>query len=154
LFFYINICCEGGYKRVFHFIFIIVKSFLLQALKMIGRLGKQFQSTLHNCQTIPLTHLINLDDHLNHLGNHLNHPDTPLNHPGTPLNHLGNHLSHLHNHLIPQGRHLEDLIQFLRSIRRSHQRNHTRSLANLIHVILVMMPFLLSGGRCLSSKDG
>jgi hypothetical protein len=107
---------------------------------MIGKLGKQFQSTLHNHQIIPLIHLISLDHHLNHLDNHLNH--------------LGNHLNHLGNHLKPQGRHLEDLIQFLLSIRRSHQRNHTGSMANLIRVILVTMPFLLSGGRCLSSKDG
>jgi hypothetical protein len=121
---------------------------------MIGKLGKQFQSTLHNHQIIPLIHLISLDHHLNHLDHHLNHIDNHLNHLDNHLNHLGNHLNHLGNHLKPQGRHLEDLIQFLLSIRRSHQRNHTGSMANLIHVILVTMPFLLSGGRCLSSKDG
>jgi hypothetical protein len=114
---------------------------------MIGKLGKQFQSTLHNRHIIPIILRISLDHHLNHLDNHLNHL-------GNHQNHLGNHLNHLGNHLKPQGIHLEDLIQLLLSIRRSHQRNHTGSLANLIHVILVMMPFLLSGGRCLSSKDG
>ena len=136
------------------YIIIVISPFWLQVLKMIGRLVKQFRSTHCNCQTIPLIHLVNLDHHLNHPGTPLIHPGIPLIHQDIPLIHLGNHLSHLCNHLKPQGRNLEDLlIHFLQSIWRRHQRNHPGSLAILIHVILVTMPFQLSGGRCLSSKE-
>jgi hypothetical protein len=106
---------------------------------MIEEHGTLFQNTIHNCHTTPLIHLI-IPDHQINLDHHLNH--------------LGNQCNLLDNQLRPLGNHLEDLTQFLLTTQRSQQRNHTGSQANLIHVIQVMMPSLLSGGRCLSSKEG
>jgi hypothetical protein len=145
LFLALTAVVQGVWKDYLILYIIIVKSyFWLQVLKMTEGLGKEFPITHHTCQSIPLNHL---DHHLDHrLDHHLDH------HLDTQLDH---HLMHLRtplNHLCkPQGRHLEDLPQ---RIRRQNQRNRTRSLANLIHVILLTMPFLLLGGRCLSSKDG